>query len=107
MQMKMQSVWKLGLAMVLAILAGRNASATDTTLVGDAHVNAAHPTVNYGTVSNLYVGGGYTSLLQVRSQFPSRRHDRIADLEGNDSGVRESRVFPSDLEHSTGDRRLG
>jgi hypothetical protein len=33
-------------------------------LVADAHVNSAQPTVNSGAISNLNVGGGYTSLLQ-------------------------------------------
>jgi hypothetical protein len=34
------------------------------TLIGDAHVNSAHAAVNYGTLSNLYVGGGSTTFLQ-------------------------------------------
>jgi hypothetical protein len=34
------------------------------TLVADAHVNSALPTVNSGAISNLDVGGGYTTLLQ-------------------------------------------
>ncbi len=34
------------------------------TLVGDAHVSSAQPTVNAGTLSNLNVGGGYTALVQ-------------------------------------------
>jgi len=33
-------------------------------LVADAHVNSALPTVNSGAISNLDVGGGYTTLLQ-------------------------------------------
>jgi len=33
-------------------------------LVADAHVNSALPTVNSGAISNLNVGGGYTTLLQ-------------------------------------------
>ena len=36
------------------------------TLVADAHVNSALPTVNSGAISNLDVGGGYTTLLAVR-----------------------------------------
>jgi len=34
------------------------------TLVADAHVNSALPAVNSGAISNLNVGGGYTTLLQ-------------------------------------------
>ena len=33
-------------------------------LVADAHVNSAMPAVNSGAISNLDVGGGYTTLLQ-------------------------------------------
>ncbi|HEY2040557.1 MAG TPA: DNRLRE domain-containing protein, partial [Edaphobacter sp.] len=40
------------------------ASAVEATLVADAHVNVARPNANSGTLSNLNVGGGYTSLLQ-------------------------------------------
>ena len=34
------------------------------TLVADAHVNSALPAVNSGAISNLNVGGGYTTLLK-------------------------------------------
>lgn len=34
------------------------------TLLADAHVNSALPTVNSGAISNLDVGGGYTTFLQ-------------------------------------------
>jgi hypothetical protein len=34
------------------------------TLVADAHVNSMRPTANSGAISNLNVGGGYTTLLQ-------------------------------------------
>ena len=34
------------------------------TLVGDAHVSSAQPTVNAGTLSNLNVGGVYTAMVQ-------------------------------------------
>ena len=40
------------------------ASALDVTLSGDASVNSAHAGVNYGTLSNLYVGNGNTTFLQ-------------------------------------------
>ena len=38
--------------------------AVEATLVADAHVNSARPTVNSGAISNLNVGNGYTTLLQ-------------------------------------------
>src|SRR5580704_14925297 len=38
--------------------------AVQATLVADAHVNQALPGVNSGAISNLYVGAGYTALLQ-------------------------------------------
>lgn len=44
--------------------AGLPAYATEATLVADAHVSSARPAVNSGAISNLDVGGGYTSLLQ-------------------------------------------
>ena len=40
------------------------ARGAQATLVADAHVNSAMPTVNSGAISNLDVGGGYTMLLQ-------------------------------------------
>ena len=40
------------------------AVAVEATLVADAHVNSARPTVNSGAISNLNVGGGYTALVQ-------------------------------------------
>lgn len=40
------------------------ASAADATLSGDASVNSAHPSVNYGALSNLYVASGHTAFLQ-------------------------------------------
>jgi hypothetical protein len=40
------------------------ARAAQATLAADAHVNSAMPTVNSGAISNLDVGGGYTTLLQ-------------------------------------------
>ncbi len=46
------------------VAAGSTARAMEATLVADAHVNSARPTANSGTISNLYVGAGYTSLLQ-------------------------------------------
>ncbi len=40
------------------------AQATEATLIADAHVSAARPSVNSGSISNLYVGSGYTALVQ-------------------------------------------
>jgi hypothetical protein len=40
------------------------ASALDVTLSGDASVNSAHASTNYGVLSNLYVGNGNTTFLQ-------------------------------------------
>jgi len=33
-------------------------------LQADAYVNSAHPSTNYGNLSNLYVGNGGTALIQ-------------------------------------------
>ena len=44
--------------------AGAQAWGAEPALVADAHVNSALPTVNSGAISNLDVGGGYTTLLQ-------------------------------------------
>jgi hypothetical protein len=49
----------LGLA-----LAAVRALSQQATLVGDAHVSSARPTVNAGSLSNLNVGNGYTALVQ-------------------------------------------
>ena len=46
------------------VAAASTACAMEATLVADAHVNSARPTVNSGTISNLAVGAGYTALLQ-------------------------------------------
>ncbi len=40
------------------------ANAAQLTLLGDAHVNSARATTNFGTLSNLQVGNGGTALLQ-------------------------------------------
>jgi len=46
------------------LLLSGSAFATEVTLTGDAHVSAARPTTNFGTISNLYVGNGYNAFLQ-------------------------------------------
>ena len=52
------------LSVCMALSSAASAFAAQVTLTADAHVAAAHPTTNYGTLSNLYVGNGSTSLLQ-------------------------------------------
>jgi len=59
-----QRVWMKGVAAVWMVLATCAAYATDATVAGDAYVNSAHPAVNYGGLSNLYVGNGGTALIQ-------------------------------------------
>src|ERR1700683_1803965 len=48
----------------LLLCAATRAWGGQATLVGDAHVSALQPTVNSGSLSNLNVGGGYTTLVQ-------------------------------------------
>jgi len=55
---------RLGVVVLLGMLATGIAHATDATLTGDASVNSSRTTTNYGALSNLYVGNGNTSLLQ-------------------------------------------
>jgi hypothetical protein len=53
------------LSIVLAILASsRIVNAAQVALVGDASVNAARPSTNFGSLANLYVGNGNTAYLQ-------------------------------------------
>jgi Collagen triple helix repeat (20 copies) len=54
---------RLGLWLTI-VCAAVPAWAAQATLVADAHVNSALPAMNSGAISNLYVGAGYTSLLQ-------------------------------------------
>ncbi|HVG27903.1 MAG TPA: DNRLRE domain-containing protein, partial [Acidobacteriaceae bacterium] len=49
---------------LLSLVAWQGAEAVQATLVADAHVSSAQPSVNSGTLSNLNVGGGYTALVQ-------------------------------------------
>src|SRR5882757_1272289 len=48
---------------VLTVVAVQ-ACAEQATLVADAHVSSARPTVNSGAISNLNVSAGYTTLIQ-------------------------------------------
>ena len=45
-------------------LVSSSAHAVTATLLADAHVSAAQPSVNFGTLTNLVVGNGDTALLQ-------------------------------------------
>jgi hypothetical protein len=54
---------RLGLLALALGCAGVQGGA-QATLVADAHVNSALPTMNSGGISNVNVGGGYTGLLQ-------------------------------------------
>jgi len=60
-----QRVWKnrMAAAMLMVLSAGV-AHATDGTVAGDAYVNSAHATTNYGGLSNLYVNSSGTALIQ-------------------------------------------
>jgi hypothetical protein len=59
-----QRVWMKSVAAVWMVLATCAAYASDATVAGDAYVNSAYPTTNYGYLSNLYVGNGGTALIQ-------------------------------------------
>lgn len=52
------------LLLCLLCLPGLRAWAVQATLVADAHVSSAQPTVNAGSLSNLNVGNGYSALIQ-------------------------------------------
>jgi hypothetical protein len=60
-----QRVWmKWMAAAILAVLPVGAAYATEGVVVGDAYVNSAHPAINYGGLSNLYVNSNGTALIQ-------------------------------------------
>lgn len=50
--------------LVLLAAAAAPARAVTATLIADAHVSSAQPATNFGTLTNLAVGNGYTTLLQ-------------------------------------------
>ena len=52
-------------AIVLLVVSAAAAHATEGVVVADTYVNSAHPTTNYGTLSNLYVNGTGTTLIQL------------------------------------------
>lgn len=51
-------------ALLVALVLGVPAWAVQATLVADAHVSSAQPDVNAGGLTNLNVGGGYSTLVQ-------------------------------------------
>lgn len=55
---------RLGATVFFSAIAVPAAMATDATIVADASVNAAHPNFNFGTLSNLYVSNGNTTLIR-------------------------------------------
>ena len=55
---------RVALCLGVFLFSIREASALEVPLSGDAHVNTAHASINYGTLSNLYVGNGNTAFLQ-------------------------------------------
>ena len=73
LRMRAGGVAWLGLsAFLVACLCSARAWGAQATLVADAHVNSAIPAANSGAISNLDVGGGYTTLLQFDlSQLPA------------------------------------
>jgi hypothetical protein len=54
----------LGLCISVFLFNVTGVFALDAILSGDASVNAAHGSLNYGALSNLYVGNGNTTFLQ-------------------------------------------
>ena len=62
--MKRFGFLRLVLCLGILFFGVHQASALDVTLSGDASVNSAHASVNYGALSNLYAGNGNTSFLQ-------------------------------------------
>ena len=77
---KTRAILKNGAIFCALLLASAHAAmATDATLIGDAHVNSGHPTVNYGSLSNVDVASGATGLVQF-------------DLSGLPSGVTPSQI---------------
>jgi hypothetical protein len=51
-------------AAALMVLSAATAHATDGVVVADAYVNSTHASVNYGSLSNLYVSGSGTALIK-------------------------------------------
>jgi len=55
---------RLGATLFISAIAVPAAMATDATIVADASVSSARPNLNFGRLSNLYVGNGNTALIR-------------------------------------------
>lgn len=64
---------RLGAALFISAIAVPAAMATDATIVADASVSSARPNLNFGRLSNLYVGNGNTALIRfdLSSSLPA------------------------------------
>jgi len=60
-----QLAWtrRVAVAAILALATGTS-YATEAVVTGDTSVSSAFPTINFGSLSNLYVGNGSTALIQ-------------------------------------------
>jgi hypothetical protein len=66
---------RLSLLALIEVFVAREALATDATLSADTSISTAHPTVNFGGLSNLYVGNGNTTLIHFDlSSLPAGNH---------------------------------
>jgi hypothetical protein len=54
----------VAVGLFLTILLALTARATDAPLLSDAHISSAHPSTNFGSLTNLAVGNGNTALIQ-------------------------------------------
>jgi hypothetical protein len=54
----------VAVGLFLTILLAFTARATDAPLLSDAHISSAHPSTNFGSLTNLAVGNGNTALIQ-------------------------------------------
>ncbi len=59
-----RSATLLALLGTLLFATCEQAHATTATLIADAHISTAQPAVNFGTLTNLAVGNGFTSLIE-------------------------------------------
>jgi hypothetical protein len=59
--MMRSSALRFILVVIFAAAAAKSSFATDGTVSADATVNSAHANLNFGALSNLYVGNGNTS----------------------------------------------
>ena len=90
-----------------AVLCARGMYAADMPLTSDAHVNSAHASTNYGSLSNLYVGNGNTAFLQFDlSALPSGT-SFDASQPGDADGLCESGQCCGRCIGFSGDERVG